>query len=494
MAFMFDSPLWVNTLLRNPKVRRAICNQHFKKFDSNCNGQLEEAELISLVSSVCEAMKVSSPSKDDLHKSFRQFDKSKSDGLNISEFALFFEHFLRCSLPLMDVPEESVPEESAKQTHASGRRAAVAGFVPSSAPDAKVVTVTNMAGSPCWGPVAVDAQQSVWELTELVSKANGSVGVQLLFEDRILEEQSLPLASLTDALDLHLNMYVLTAESLIRQALEALQNCPSTEQIGMVATTATNAYSGSDMVMANPENLPEYCAWVDTSAKVVIRSIEKLAAMRCKDPAAKDLLLKCLDIPPNDEVWDNGGWGHAMERLPDALTLAAAQALPALVETGDFEVSEVCTKWIRRAFCFHGYFSFAIGDHPCTTSAMDTVLAVLKALPSLFTGTKFQRMMKSKVAACTANYMRYIEDCEKFVHADEVWTLKEANEWKVERMFNAIMSLTDADHSSKKYNNPWWEGRGYEFPLTGNGDDQEWMDEYMYKRTHRPQDTAFLQR
>ena len=129
-------------------------------------------------------------------------------------------------------------------------------------------------------------------------------------------------------------MYLLTADSLITQAFQALHECPDDDQIGTIPPSAGGAWTGSDVVKKNPESIQEYRAWVETGAQVVIKKFEQLANMGCKDPA-KDLLLECLVIPPNDEVWDNDGWGCCVERFPDPLTRAAAKALPSLVHSGD---------------------------------------------------------------------------------------------------------------------------------------------------------------
>lgn len=102
-----------------------------------------------------------------------------------------------------------------------------------------------------------------------------------------------------------------------------------------------------------------------------------------KNPQAKDLILKCLHIPDNTDVWDNGGWGYAIEMLPDALTSTAARLLPSFVEPGESEVMQkVCIPWLKRMFCFHGYFSWDVGDHPNTTSNWETVLQILRSYPS----------------------------------------------------------------------------------------------------------------
>jgi len=106
MAMMFDSPLWIGTVLRNPRVRKSIYGQQFKKFDADGNGQLEESELVNLVASISSAMKIATPSDTDLHEAFQQFDISKSSGLTLSEFSRFFDHFLRSSVSFMGKAED----------------------------------------------------------------------------------------------------------------------------------------------------------------------------------------------------------------------------------------------------------------------------------------------------------------------------------------------------------------------------------------------------
>lgn len=97
----------------------------------------------------------------------------------------------------------------------------------------------------------------------------------------------------------------------------------------------------------------------------------------------------------------------------------------------------------------------------------------------------------NKVIAMSSNYMQYIEEW-KNTNMDAIWA---ANEWKLEHMYKAILSLSDTSHPCGKANNPWWASRGYHFPKVGEGaDDGEWADEYMYKRTHRPQEDAFMQK
>jgi len=107
-----------------------------------------------------------------------------------------------------------------------------------------------------------------------------------------------------------------------------------------------------------------------------------------------------------------------------------------------------------------------------------TVLEIIQMLPTLFQGTKLQNAAKRKVKSCVCTYMSYIEDLNAHSCSNE------QHEWKVDYCYNAIMGLTDKDHPSGRFNNPWWAERGYEFP-EGGGEDEEWMDEYMYKRNNR---------
>eukprot|EP00931_Biecheleriopsis_adriatica_P033378 TRINITY_DN19375_c0_g1_i2.p1 TRINITY_DN19375_c0_g1~~TRINITY_DN19375_c0_g1_i2.p1 ORF type:complete len:382 (+),score=63.74 TRINITY_DN19375_c0_g1_i2:63-1208(+) len=374
---MFDSSLWVSTLLRNPKVRKSICSQHFRKYDTNGNGQLEEEELVPLVTDVCTAMKVPMPGKEDLHKSIEQYDKSHTDGLTAAEFARFFEHLLRVSLPLMEITEQSAAVAPAIETITEVTQQVQ--FAPSTAPDAKIVTVTDMGGSARWGPSAVDKNETVSQLLKVVEDASGSVALQLVFGDCILEGRA-PLGSLTSERELQVSMVAMAADSLIAEALQALQQCPTKEQIGTRPSVASGNWSGAEVVLNNPWQNHDYVAWVDTGAKTVVRRLEQLAKMDIQqNPQSKDLVLKCLEIPPNDEVWDTGGWGYALELFPDELTSTATRLLPSLVEPGDNDVLQrAVIPWLRRVFCLHGYFSYDVGEHPNITSNMDTVLEMLK--------------------------------------------------------------------------------------------------------------------
>lgn len=106
-----------------------------------------------------------------------------------------------------------------------------------------MVTVTDMGGTARWGPSAVDKDETISRLSEVVECANGSFAFQLLLGDRILENTD-SLASLTSEHDLLLNMYVMAADIVISEAVEALQQCPNEEQIGTKPSPAGDDWGG----------------------------------------------------------------------------------------------------------------------------------------------------------------------------------------------------------------------------------------------------------
>eukprot|EP00747_Dinoflagellata_sp_TGD_P156770 gnl/TRDRNA2_/TRDRNA2_177686_c4_seq1.p1 gnl/TRDRNA2_/TRDRNA2_177686_c4~~gnl/TRDRNA2_/TRDRNA2_177686_c4_seq1.p1 ORF type:complete len:285 (+),score=47.49 gnl/TRDRNA2_/TRDRNA2_177686_c4_seq1:84-938(+) len=283
-------------------------------------------------------------------------------------------------------------------------------------------------------------------------------------------------------------MLVVPADTLIAEAFAALEECDGIE--------FHDFYHSQGMTS-------EHKAWLEgPGPQIVTKKLQQLANVGIYkgNGSGRDLVLKCLELPHCSDVWNNGtpelkvgincprpGTGISIELHPDALTLAAARLLPAVVEPGDHDVLQIIEKWITRLFCFCGCFSFDELDRPCNTSNIETVLEVLKMLPALFQGTKFQQAVKRKVKSCAATYMSFIEDLMKQskgpIHSMIVET-KQLHEWKLDTCYNAIMSLTDADHPSGKFNNPWWAERGFTFPTPGQEhSDEEWMDEYMYKRS-----------
>merc|ERR1712087_600461 len=142
--------------------------------------------------------------------------------------------------------------------------------------------------------------------------------------------------------------------------------------------------------------------------------------------------------------------------------------------------------WLSRLFFFHGRLTdFGDGppiDHPGTTSSLETVEELLKIIPQLCKDTTMHNHAKRKIKSMACTYMSYIEEWENHRgHAkSNMDRVKAEHEWKLDLCYSAIMQLTDAQHSSRKLNNPWWAQRGYEFPEDDAENDDEWMDEYMY--------------
>jgi hypothetical protein len=381
-VFAYDCPLWVGTLLSHPKTRASVCKKQFQEFDVDANGQLDEDELSKLCESVCAAMKIQPPSQEDLHAAFGKFDKSQSAGLTSAEFARFFEHLLRASLPLMVKPtplkrEISKPSPSTPAPscgyNVSGPREAedalrqedpkTAGTVPRIAnPGDVIVIVRNMSGEVVFGPSPIDPSEHVSALLQKLAKVTCKPSLALLLlQGHILLRPDRSLSVNEDEDQVELTMSVASPDHLLDAAVQALDECPRDEE-----RWVPRPASGD-------EPWPEHLRWLQGGARVVQEQLNQLGqeTAGCLDSDYKqavcNFVLKVLDVPGCVQcrlqnqgfpsVWGTRKFQHVHghdnfdlppELYPEDLTWTAAKMLPRVVSAADPTVHAIILKWLQR--------------------------------------------------------------------------------------------------------------------------------------------------
>lgn len=90
-----DDSEWVKTLLWNPTLFKNHCMSCFTKFDRNQNGTLEWTEVVELVREVSDELGLEEPKEQNLKKIFEKKDANHDGVLSETEFAEFFESYLR---------------------------------------------------------------------------------------------------------------------------------------------------------------------------------------------------------------------------------------------------------------------------------------------------------------------------------------------------------------------------------------------------------------
>jgi len=121
-AFPYDNEAWLQSLVSNVHLRNSICDQHFSYFDTDHNDQLDPNELHSLVSAVCNVMKIAEPAEESLHAALTKFDKTHTGSLSREEFQRFFEMFLRSAVPKLHEASEAGKEQAYHDMNAAQAR------------------------------------------------------------------------------------------------------------------------------------------------------------------------------------------------------------------------------------------------------------------------------------------------------------------------------------------------------------------------------------
>lgn len=90
-----DESQWVDTLLCSPQLFKQHCVLRFGQFDKNRSGTLEWEETVDLCHDLCHELGIEALSAPTLRAFFDKQDANHDGVLSESEFANFFESFLR---------------------------------------------------------------------------------------------------------------------------------------------------------------------------------------------------------------------------------------------------------------------------------------------------------------------------------------------------------------------------------------------------------------
>ena len=201
-----------------------------------------------------------------------------------------------------------------------------------------VVTIRNLAGEICWGPLEVGEDEEVQDLLEdLVPKlGHPAFGLQLLHGTEVVTKLG--------SEDVELTVQLLSAEGFVSRCSEFLATCPEGE---------------------------EHKAWLLEAEEKLVKPMEMLLSFDAKDlMVARALCLKLLALERTD--W----YGSTQERYPDGATIAALEILRRVASKGDAEVVRVLKFWLKKV-CYKDF-----GTDECTDS-VKTVFHAVKAVPDL---------------------------------------------------------------------------------------------------------------
>eukprot|EP00929_Paragymnodinium_shiwhaense_P000814 TRINITY_DN10101_c0_g1_i1.p1 TRINITY_DN10101_c0_g1~~TRINITY_DN10101_c0_g1_i1.p1 ORF type:complete len:465 (+),score=101.22 TRINITY_DN10101_c0_g1_i1:192-1586(+) len=195
---------WVRTLQKNPEVVQEICNRYFRRYDADNGDALHVKDLPTAVQAVCSAMRIRSPSDQDmshcLEKSLMFEDLIvKNSLLSSADFLRFFELVLRHVLHVVR-PEASDPtpqdENESSAINSEVQQRAVDAAADESAPFC--LNVCSVAGDGF--EVEVTGAMRGWELMNMIGSQQASdtpgmytaiVKDSIISLGRSLEEQGL---------------------------------------------------------------------------------------------------------------------------------------------------------------------------------------------------------------------------------------------------------------------------------------------------------------
>mmetsp|Transcript_8268 Transcript_8268/g.17177 ORF Transcript_8268/g.17177 Transcript_8268/m.17177 type:complete len:489 (+) Transcript_8268:86-1552(+) len=374
MASMVASSLWINTLLRNPKVRKQICKKHFQTFDANSDGHLDETELGQMCNAVAKAMCIRDFGEPEIHGAFQRFDKDNSGGLTYDEFVHFFEHLLQVLLPLLQAQEGNGNGRGSAEALAREEANGTGGIE---------VCIRTMAGNAVSRLKGFEPTDTVADLLQRLSHAAGkpSATLQLLRGVEILEaEASFSKAGIAQGEELTLRF--LSVAELTALALKILDNCPE---------GPPKEYSEFRIPPADPRGFAEWKDWRDKEAPTVTGLLEALSQM-VETPRhdVVDLAVRSLYLPPPMLFMSDVKQGQPIDELyPDDLTTAAAHLLHCSAEAGEETVARVLGFWVGR---------LRVGD---VTTSVWTLDQVLRVLPGLTAKTEHRLLIADlDIAVC----------------------------------------------------------------------------------------------
>eukprot|EP00927_Polykrikos_kofoidii_P036826 TRINITY_DN31062_c0_g1_i1.p1 TRINITY_DN31062_c0_g1~~TRINITY_DN31062_c0_g1_i1.p1 ORF type:complete len:440 (-),score=49.93 TRINITY_DN31062_c0_g1_i1:209-1528(-) len=439
MDVAFDDPFRIATLLRFPKMREDVCKKHFKEFDSNGKGQLEESELGELVRNVCVSMRVNVPSVSALHACFVTFDKSGSKGLTAEEFSLFFAHLLRNNLPLMEQVRN--PRGGGKQKqHVDDKREKslfhdvqvdVQYLALSSVLDGVNICITDLGGDTVWGPQAVDRSEQEDVLRSQVARAKAihPATVLLVYEGTLLEPGgALP------TLDAYQDEMILT---YVQASVQTMIMEADLEMKEVERSIRQEAF--------------EPFAWSRSRAPFIMQTLEAMALQADPgDQSALSIATKCLTCGLNNTVG-----------IPNRVTWMAAHVLPKFAECGNDAVVSLLRAWIRHRSVGFGSNSYFEDLDAATISE------VLRVVPVL--------VPKRHEGIC------------RVLHTTALKLLEDNCDWLGDAMYHTLIALLDGKPmrgTSRKRGKGWseaWQAKGYWFPQSED-EEEDWMEDYLYRR------------
>jgi len=122
-----DDAEHVRTLLSSSVMFSHACKEHFRKFDTNCDGALDWREIVQLVNALYDDFGLQRPREGSLKAFFDATDDNHDGVLSEKEFKRFFEMFLRYAffdvMNHKQMEAEATTSGSPKSDPSSGHRA-----------------------------------------------------------------------------------------------------------------------------------------------------------------------------------------------------------------------------------------------------------------------------------------------------------------------------------------------------------------------------------
>jgi len=355
------------------------------------------------------------------------------------------------------------------------------------------------------GPWPVDPSESVASLREVVAQVVKKPHAAVLLTHRgdiLRPEDSLAASGVGDGAALF--AIFASAEEFFEAAKHALAECPRGEG-HWVPRMDPEEHVG-------PEHqawVAEHRSWVEGGVRVVREQLELCVGVDSYyREAAANFVLRVLEVPSSlcrrgDQVFEDTHvpWGTREycsadaglvcpeELYPDELTFRAAQLLPQLVEAGDPRAWEVITRWLFRRTASCWTWGEILRLSPEFLAGVDRSLrrAALKHL--LLRGGC---LMATEDPECVCAHVERGEEV-----GGPVWEVK-ACYWAIVGIWadeDASMVL-DAFLNNKRHD---WQNFFKTYPeLNAHpttmpekrcaaeeapDEEEEWMAEYMYKRS-----------